>query len=122
MELHMCIRNRKKKSYSVAAEGPESSAAFINKCIVSPSESVTGEQQNTIAMQTIDPKSMIKCFTEFSLCVCAHVCVYVCVYVSMWVCVCVCMCILGQFVYSWTTTGANFNKRLFGTCQEHAQG
>ena len=102
MELHMCIRNRKKKSYSVVAEGPESSAAFINKRIVSPSESVTGEQQNTIAMQTIDPKSMIKCFTEFSLCVCVRTCVYVCVYVSMCVCLCVrvCMCILGRFVYS----------------------
>ena len=88
MKLYMCIRNRKKKSYSIAAEGPESSAAFINKRVVSPSESVTGEQQNTIAMQTIDPKSMISVLLNLA---CVSVCHCVCVSVSV-ICVCLCAC------------------------------
>ena len=65
IELSMCIRRRRRKSFDVP--GTESSAAFINKRVVSPTESDDGGRRNDIAMQPVDHKSMDKCYINIVL-------------------------------------------------------
>ena len=78
IELLMCIRYRRRKSYDIP--GTESSAAFINKRVVSPTESDEGGRRNDIAMQQVDHKSMYnKC--------CINTVLFV------YVCACVCVCV-----------------------------
>ena len=70
-------RQRKSRTYSVV-KMTESSAAYVNRRVDSPSDSEAGGQRDDIQLQTIDPKSTI---------------------VLHYVCVCVCVCVLemGQF-------------------------
>ena len=70
MKLSMCIRRRRSKYFVVPTA---ESAAYINKRVVSPTESDDGGRRNDIAMQPVDHKSMYnKCFinTVLFVCVC----------------------------------------------------
>ena len=98
--MHLCCRFRTSRSYTVVKTA-DSSAAFVNRRVDSPSDSETGGQQDDIVMQTIDPKSTL--IFILCACMCVFVCVYVftCVYVYvcvhvrmyMYVCTCVCVCV-----------------------------
>lgn len=84
-ELYPFLRYRKTKLYNMAGSTESSSA--VNKYINSPTESVTGGQQDEILMQPLDPNSMIS-FLLYPVCVVCVLCVVCiqCARVSQCVC------------------------------------
>ena len=82
----MYVRYRRRKSYDIP--GTESSAAFINKRVVSPTESDNGGRRDDIAMQPVDHKSMHnKCFINIVLCLYCFMCIIYNNYVHVCTCV-----------------------------------
>ena len=88
--MHLCCRFRTRRSYTVVKTA-DSSAAFVNRRVDSPSDSETGGQQG-IVLQTIDPKSTLIFIPCACMCVCVCSCVCTCLRVCMCVRVRVCTC------------------------------
>ena len=74
----ICVHIRKRRSKSYEIQANDSTAAIINKRVVSPTDSDDGGRHGDIAMQPVDHKSMISVCYNYVVCICMYPSVCLC--------------------------------------------